>query len=63
MLWHAARASLGYFTADARKIQLDFAKNITGKKKDTDRWKRCTGTAIFLNSVFVCKLVKFIAVL
>jgi len=45
MLWHAARASLGYFTADARKIQLDFAKNITGKKKDTDRWKRCTGSA------------------
>ena len=56
MLWHAARASLGYFTADARKIQLDFAKNITGKKKDTDRWKRCTGTAIFYNCESVWKL-------
>ena len=43
MMWRAARASLGYFTEDARKIQLDFAKNVTGKKSDTDRWKQCTG--------------------
>lgn len=45
MMWRAARASLGYFTEDARKIQLDFAKNVTGKKSDTDRWKQCTGAA------------------
>lgn len=46
MMWRAARASLGYFTEDARKIQLDFAKNVTGKKSDTDRWKQCTGKYI-----------------
>lgn len=45
MMWRAARASLGYFTEEARKIQLDFAKNVTGKKSDTDRWKQCTGAA------------------
>jgi len=45
MMWRTARASLGYLTEEARKIQLDFAKNITGKKSDTDRWKRCTDAA------------------
>ena len=32
MFWRAARASLGYFTEAARKIQLEFSKNITGTK-------------------------------
>jgi predicted metalloendopeptidase len=43
MMWRAARASLDYFTEAARKIQLEFAKNITGKKSGTERWKTCTG--------------------
>ena len=43
MMWRATRASLDYFTEAARKIQLEFAKNITGKKSGTDRWKTCTG--------------------
>ena len=50
MMWRAARASLGYFTEEARKIQLDFAKNVTGKKSDTDRWKQCTGNFIIFSS-------------
>merc|ERR1740129_1145077 len=36
----------GYFrnlTKEARKIQLEFAKNITGTKTETPRWKSCTG--------------------
>ena len=32
MFWRAARASLGYFTEAARKIQLEYSKNITGTK-------------------------------
>merc|ERR1740129_386284 len=45
MMWRVARASLGYFTEEARKIQLEFAKNITGTKTETPRWKSCTGSA------------------
>lgn len=45
MMWRVARSSLGYFTEEARKIQLEFAKNVTGKKSATDRWKTCTGSA------------------
>jgi len=45
MFWRAARASLGYFTQAARKIQLEYSKNITGKKTKTPRWRVCTGAA------------------
>merc|ERR1719509_368082 len=45
MFWRAARASLGYFTEAARKIQLEFSKNITGTKSETPRWRQCTGAA------------------
>eukprot|EP00092_Neocalanus_flemingeri_P081366 GFUD01101616.1.p1 GENE.GFUD01101616.1~~GFUD01101616.1.p1 ORF type:complete len:767 (-),score=189.44 GFUD01101616.1:111-2411(-) len=45
MFWRAARASLGYFTEAARKIQLDYSKNITGTKSQTPRWRKCTGAA------------------
>jgi len=45
MFWRAARASLGYFTEAARKIQLEYSKNITGTKSQTDRWRQCTGAA------------------
>jgi len=45
MFWRAARASLGYFTEAARKIQLEYSKNITGKKSSTPRWRECTGSA------------------
>jgi hypothetical protein len=34
MFWRAARASLGYFTEAARKIQLEYSKNITGTKTE-----------------------------
>ena len=47
MMWRAARASLGYFNEDARKIQLSYAKNITGKKTETPRWRSCTGGNTF----------------
>jgi len=45
MFWRVASASLGYFTEDARKIQLDYRKNITGTKTQTPRWRVCTSTA------------------
>ena len=45
MFWRVARSSLGYFTEAARKIQLEYAKNITGTKSETPRWRRCTGSA------------------
>jgi len=45
MFWRVARSSLGYFTESARKIQLEYAKNITGKKSQTPRWRQCTGSA------------------
>jgi len=45
MYWRAARASLGYFTEAAKKIQLDYSKNITGTKSRTPRWRECTGAA------------------
>lgn len=45
MFWRAARASLGYFTEAARKIQLEYSKNITGTKTKTPRWRVCTGAA------------------
>ena len=45
MFWRVAAASLGYFNDAARKIQLEYAKNITGKKEETPRWRICTGTA------------------
>ena len=32
MFWRAASDRLGYFNEAARKIQLQFKKNITGKK-------------------------------
>ena len=37
MFWRAARASLGYFTEAARKIQLEYSKNITGTKSQVLR--------------------------
>ena len=43
MMWRTARASLGYFTESAQRIQLEFSKNITGTKSKTERWKACTG--------------------
>jgi len=45
MFWRVARASLGYFNEDARKIQLEYRKNVTGTKEQTPRWRICTGTA------------------
>jgi len=45
MFWRVARSSLGYFTEAARKIQLEYAKNITGTKSQTPRWRQCTGAA------------------
>jgi predicted metalloendopeptidase len=45
MFWRVARSSLGYFTEAARKIQLEYAKNITGTKSQTPRWRQCTGSA------------------
>jgi len=45
MFWRVARSSLGYFTEAARKIQLEYAKNVTGKKSSTPRWRECTGSA------------------
>ena len=37
MFWRAARASLGYFTEAARKIQLEYSKNITGTKEEVSK--------------------------
>jgi len=45
MFWRVATASLGYFNEAARKIQLDYRKNITGTKTQTPRWRTCTATA------------------
>merc|ERR1719461_2037785 len=45
MFWRVARASLGYFNEAARKIQLEYHKNVTGTKTETPRWRICTGTA------------------
>jgi len=45
MFWRTARSSLGYFTEAARKIQLEYSKNITGTKSQTPRWRQCTGAA------------------
>ena len=45
MFWRVARASLGYFNEAARKIQLEYRKNVTGTKEQTPRWRICTGTA------------------
>eukprot|EP00090_Calanus_glacialis_P020602 TRINITY_DN3177_c0_g1_i1.p1 TRINITY_DN3177_c0_g1~~TRINITY_DN3177_c0_g1_i1.p1 ORF type:complete len:763 (-),score=121.64 TRINITY_DN3177_c0_g1_i1:74-2362(-) len=45
MFWRVARSSLGYFTEAARKVQLEYAKNITGTKSQTPRWRQCTGSA------------------
>ena len=43
MFWRVARASLGYFNEAARKIQLEYRKNVTGTKEQTPRWRICTG--------------------
>ena len=45
MLWRAAKASVGFLNEAARDISLEYAKNITGKKADTPRWKKCVGSA------------------
>ena len=45
MFWRVARASLGYFNEAARKIGLEYSKNVTGTKEETPRWRICTGTA------------------
>lgn len=36
---------MGFLNEEARDISLEFAKNITGKKADTPRWKKCVGVA------------------
>jgi len=41
MFWRAAEDSLGYFTEAARKIQLEYSKNVTDTKSKTDRWRQC----------------------
>ena len=51
MFWRAARASLGYFTEAARKIQLEYSKNITGTKEEVKT--TFPGT---LKITFVCRL-------
>ena len=45
MMWRVARASIGFLNKDAREISEEFAKNITGKKETTPRWKGCVGAA------------------
>ena len=45
LCFYPFRASLGYFNEAARKIQLEYHKNVTGTKEETPRWRICTGTA------------------
>ena len=45
MLWKVALSTLSYLDKASRDTIEEYARNVSGKKDDTPRWKTCVGSA------------------
>ncbi|KAA0187340.1 hypothetical protein HAZT_HAZT010876, partial [Hyalella azteca] len=56
LMWRASAASISYLSEDARDLQLEYSKKITGTGKRNPRWKECIGAVSGSLSYAVSKL-------
>ena len=45
MLWKVALSTLSYLDKASRDVIEDYARNVSGKKDDTPRWRTCVSSA------------------